>query len=217
MNRIGELAFYGCSSIESISVNANNKNFDNRNNCNAVIEKASNTLIIGCKNTIIPNDIKSIGAFSFYKCDIKEATIPEGVENIKEGAFAFCPELTFVKIPSSIKEIEEGAFYGCPALKDFVSGIPAEKLFGIDESVFGYTDKSVCTLYVPKGSKTAYTKYDGWKEFQNIKELENTSITEIIEPCEDKVIYDINGRKVNNPTKGIYIINGEKILISQLP
>ncbi|MBR2318381.1 MAG: leucine-rich repeat domain-containing protein [Bacteroidaceae bacterium] len=210
---IGDLAFYGCPAIENISVNANNKYFDNRNNCNAVIEKASNTLILGCKNTIIPNGIKSIGEFSFYKCAIKEVTIPEGVEDIKEGAFAFCPELTSVKIPSSIKNIEDGAFYECPALKDFISGIPAEKLFGINESIFGYTDKSVCTLYVPKGSKAAYAECDGWKEFQNIKEFEETSITGIRETCGERIIYDINGRKVKNPTKGIYIINGEKVLI----
>lgn len=213
VKNIGRLAFYGCSGIENITVDAENKYFDNRNNCNAVIEKASNMLILGCKNTIIPNGIKSIGAFSFYECGIKEVAIPEGVEDIKEGAFAFCPELTFVKIPGSIKNIEDGAFYGCPVLKDFVSEIPAEKLFGIDESVFDYVDKSVCTLYVPKGSKAAYTKNDGWKEFQNIKELEETGIAGIRMLDDERRIYDISGRQVDNITKGLYIINGEKVLV----
>ena len=63
---IGDGAFSGCSSLTSVVVDAGNSKYDSRNDCNAIIETASNTLIAGCKNTIIPNSVTSIGDDAFY-------------------------------------------------------------------------------------------------------------------------------------------------------
>ncbi len=68
VSSIDPLAFYGCSSIASIKVNSGNSTYDSRNNCNAIIETASNTLAIGCKNTTIPNTVTTIGNSAFYNC-----------------------------------------------------------------------------------------------------------------------------------------------------
>ena len=58
-------AFCSCDNLTSIVVNAGNTKYDSRNGCNAIIETASNTLIAGCKNTIIPNSVTSIGNYAF--------------------------------------------------------------------------------------------------------------------------------------------------------
>ena len=58
---IGNSVFIGCSGLTSIIVDSNNQTYDSRNNCNAIIETSTNKLIVGCKNTIIPDSVKSIG------------------------------------------------------------------------------------------------------------------------------------------------------------
>ena len=61
---IGYGAFYGCSGLTSINVEAGNVSYDSRDNCNAIIEKATNTLIQGCNNTKIPSGVTEIGDFA---------------------------------------------------------------------------------------------------------------------------------------------------------
>lgn len=78
-------------------------------------------------------------------------------------------------------------------------------------------DNYTATLYVPIGAKEAYQTADYWKKFTNIVEMDFTGIEDI--PADDAVrggkdvYYDLNGRVVNNPTKGIYIKNGKKVVL----
>ena len=88
---IGSSAFSCCSGLESITVESGNTVYDSRDNCNALIETATNKLLSGCKNTIIPNSVSSISW----------------------NAFAHCSGLTSVEIPNSVTEIGSDAFYGC--------------------------------------------------------------------------------------------------------
>ena len=55
VTEIGSQAFWKCSNLESIKVDENNRVYDSRENCNAIIEKSSNKLVIGCKNTKVPS------------------------------------------------------------------------------------------------------------------------------------------------------------------
>ena len=72
---IKDKAFAGCSALSSMIVEKNNPKYDSRNNCNAIIETKTNTLIAGCKNTVIPNNVKSIGENAFYWClNLKSVT-----------------------------------------------------------------------------------------------------------------------------------------------
>ena len=137
---IGDYAFSGCSGLTSIVVEAGNTVYDSRDNCNAIIEKATNTLIRGCNNTKIPSSVTSIGhdAFgdcsgltsieipssvtsighdAFYKCSgLTSMEIPAGVTKIGDRAFLGCSGLTSIEIPSSVTSIGNYAFYGCSGL-----------------------------------------------------------------------------------------------------
>ncbi len=117
---IGELAFGGCGGLESIVVAASNTVFDSRNNCNAIIETKSGRLVAGCKNTVIPDTVKTIGTWAFNRCyGLTSITIPSGVTNIERYAFSGCSGLTSVAIPVGVTSIDGSVFAGCSALSSF--------------------------------------------------------------------------------------------------
>ena len=143
---IGDGAFSNCSGLTSIKVESGNTTYDSRNDCNAIIETASNTLVVGCKNTVIPNSVTRIGDYAFRGCSgLTSVTIPNSVTSIGNWAFAYCSNLQSV-----ISEIE--------------------RPFTIDSSVFDSDTESNGQLTVPKGKKSVYQSTYGWKEFSNIVE-----------------------------------------------
>ncbi len=115
VKKIGDYAFN--DGISSIRVNANNKVYDSRNNCNALIESKNNKLIQGSNKTIIPNSIKIIGINAFRNCKFTNITIPEGVTSIEKGAFCGCKGLTNITIPEGVTRIGADAFLNCDNLK----------------------------------------------------------------------------------------------------
>ena len=99
---IGEGVFMGCSSLSSITVGRGNVVYDSRNDCNAIIVSASDILLAGCKNTIIPNDIVGIATAAFSGCTLLESiTIPESVMNIGNEAFQGCNALSKIIMESN--------------------------------------------------------------------------------------------------------------------
>lgn len=116
-NNIGEFVFGRCPNIESISVDNVNSTYDSRENCNAIIETATNTIIVGCKNTTIPNGITTISAGAFLGCTgLTNIIIPDSVTMIGQQAFAECG-LTSVIIPSSVTNVPVYAFDNCQSLQ----------------------------------------------------------------------------------------------------
>ena len=113
---IGDNAFLGCSGLTSINVESGNPKYDSRDNCNAIIETATNTLINGCSKTIIPSSVTSIGESAFEYCSgLTSVTIPNSVTSIGDYAFVHSG-LTSLTIPSSVISIGDGAFSGCSGL-----------------------------------------------------------------------------------------------------
>ena len=117
VTEIKECAFVGCSALTSIIVAEGNPRYDSRENCNAIIETATNTLIRGCSQTIIPESITEIGEEAFNACDsLTSITIPDGVTSIGAEAFRNCESLKSITIPASVKSIGVMAFDWCEKL-----------------------------------------------------------------------------------------------------
>ena len=114
---IGRRTFNLCSNLNSITVDSENQVYDSRDNCNAIIETSSNTLVFGCNNTVIPNSVTAIADYALQGMDeLKDIIIPNSITSIGECAFNYCISLTSINIPSSIKSIGYHAFYACTGL-----------------------------------------------------------------------------------------------------
>ena len=187
---IGYVAFGGCTNAKTIRVAEGNKVYDSRNDCNAIIHTSSNQLVLGCANTVIPEDVTSLGTLAF--CDSRElktiklpagltsiggwglagtqlttVEIPEQVTYLGYMAFKSCKQLISINLPASMKGISSYAFLDCPNLSSIHSYI-AEP-FTIPDDAFETYETT--TLYVPAGTKALYEATDGWKNFKNIVEM----------------------------------------------
>lgn len=146
-------SFYGCSGLTSIAVENENTVYDSRNNCNALIETATNRIILGCRNTIIPNTVNIIGDAAFLGCDIDSISIPSSVTTIYPEAFSGCIGIASITIPNTISSIGNHAFLHVNNIVYYgsVGGSPwgAKTLNGYLEAGFVYTDstKTILTGY----------------------------------------------------------------------
>ena len=234
---IGEKAFYDCPALASISVASENPTYDSRDNCNAIIQKADNTLIVGCKATTIPNTVTSIGYGAFYGCsaltsiDIPSSVtsigntafsncssltsiiIPNSVTSIGDEMFYGCSSLTSITIPSSMKSIGYGAFYGCSVLTSVICEAVTPPTCG--EDVFGSVPTEFTTLYVPEASVETYRSTNPWSTFGKINNI-NTKIEAVTGSANDgdapRTVYNLSGQRTVQSGKGIYIIGGKKVL-----
>ena len=150
---IGNGAFSCGSKLTSIVVDKNNKKYDSRKGCNAIIEKKSNKLIAGCKNTMIPDSVTSIGDKSFDGCSqLTSIIIPDSITSIEERAFSDCYGLTSIIIPDSVTSIGKEAFSGCSQLTSII--IP-DSITSIEKSTFFMCWK-LTKIIIPKGSKRKF-------------------------------------------------------------
>ncbi len=114
---IGNSAFANCRSLERINVDSGNAKYYSKDNC--LIDTSTQTLILGCKNSILPNGIRSIGNAAFIGCtELTSITIPDSVESIGESACSYCVGLTSITIPDSIKSMGKSAFSYCARLAE---------------------------------------------------------------------------------------------------
>lgn len=90
---------FNCQSVTSIKVDAENPYFDSREDCNAIIRKSDDRLMLGCANTVIPSSVRSISDRAFMECSsLTSLIIPEKVSYIGDFAFSGCTGLTSLKV-----------------------------------------------------------------------------------------------------------------------
>lgn len=181
-----------CSYLTKVIVEDGNSFFDSRDNCNAVIETLTNTLIAGCRTTVIPKGVIAFGDNAFRECQyLEEYTIPEWITSIGIYAFMHCSFLT--KLYSYIRQP-----------------------FKVAPTTFENVPTSSATLYVPKGTKEVYQSTEGWNVFKNILEIENSDVKGISMGRQHFTsIYKLNGQKSEDATKysGVLIRNKKKYIV----
>ena len=213
---IGIQAFDGCSSLTSIIVDKSNTTYDSRGDCNAIIETSTNTLMLGCKNTVIPNSVAAVGFAAFRGCrGLISVTIPNSVTNIGSSAFSKCSSLTSITIPNSVTSIGSWVFSGCYNLNFFKSEIMSP--FTISTNVFDGISSNA-TLQVPKGTKSKYQEFSGWTtHFKNIiEEGEATTYTLSI-TASGNGSASYNSTTVKNQTKAFTLNEGTSATVSFTP
>ena len=227
-------SLYDCNSIGSITVEEGNNYFDSRNNCNAIVKTADNMLLIGCKNTEIPNSVTAIGEQAFMFCQgLTEIVIPESVREIGMWAFENCSNLKTLTLSEGLHAIRWGAFWECGLTSVIVPASVRE----IDPGALWMSDLATLTslieepfevnkicnldayptiLYVPVGTIEKYRATPDWNMFAEIHEVATNnigSLTSVSEQCSN-TLYDLSGRRVQGtPKKGVYIQNGKKMVI----
>lgn len=164
---ISESAFFQCENLSTITVSNENTKYDSRDNCNALIETATNTLLQGSSSTVIPNSVTAIGGRAFQRSNIAEMVIPNSVTAIEAYTFQGS-KIAKIVIPESVKKIGQLAFLDCNSLTTVVcksksvidiSGVPP--FFPLSNAI----------LYVPAESVEAYKVANGWSRFSNIQPL----------------------------------------------
>ena len=179
---IGDFAFYDCDGLTSIVVEEGNPKYDSRDNCNAIVETSTNTLILGCKNSTIPNSVTSIGNSAFYHCKLLTSiTIPNSVTSIDNYAFLSCSGLTLVPIPNSVTKIGSSAFGYCSSLNEVT--IP-NSVTSIGSSAF-----EDCTGLTSITIPNSVTSIGSWA-FDGCSALTSVTIGNSVETIEKEAFRD---------------------------
>ena len=179
---LGENCFSYCPSLVSIIVDKNNKVFDSRENCNAIIYSESNTIVFGCSTTVIPSSVTGLG----------------------NGCFEGCHSLDSIKIPSSVTSLAVRCFWNCSSLKTVTCEMPK----AIKGDFFLDTPINQATLYVPEASLESYKTTYPWSGFGTILPITATGINHITanKAANIDAIYNLDGKRSNGTNRGLNII-----------
>ena len=211
VTEIGDYAFTNCSALTSVTIpnSVTTIKVDAFKDCSALT------------SVTIPNSVTTIGNNAFENCSaLISVTIPNSVTTIGTLTFRDCTNLQKVNIGNSVKTIGIFAFGNCTSITQISSEAVVPPTCELN--VFGGVNKSKCKLIVPKNSLDAYKQADQWKDFLLI-EGSTTGITNTVYNNSGLAdVYTIDGTRrlskastdeINALPKGIYIVNGKKIII----
>ena len=212
----------GCPNLKTVVVDSENPYYDSRENCNAIITTSQNpyftpnTLIAGCKTTIIPNSVVEIGANAFYNCQSLETiTIPNSVTKIGRSAFNACSALSSITLSENLTAIGEWAFDDCNNLIEVVCYATQPP------TISQYTFSGISpTIYVPAESIEQYRAADGWKDLQiqyiswseGCEEYKHINLAVQMLPKISSMIFDISNNGTIEPpyVDSVWILKTEQ-------
>lgn len=227
LTKLGKECFKHCTALKSITLPDDI----------TLIEESAFEECSALETVTFPKNLKEVSAKAFYSCKLKKVDLSQTqVETIGMGAFAHNDQCKEVYLPKTLKTFEgedEGAFSSCGVKKAVCSAVePPKTISGVYDFVAdkkktdpvtwvdiftGFDDDFV--LEVPAGSEEKYKSADGWK---NVANKIATGIRSV-KASQGKVgVYDITGKRYMNHTdaqtvntlqRGIYIINGKKVLV----
>ena len=174
----------------------------------------------------LSDNIELIESCAFFGSELKSIVLPKNLKEIGYYAFGFCSSLTEIKLGEQISAIGDGAFEGC----DLRTVKLGSALRSVGDATFNknYNLKNVycnstvvpsafdnsflegydATLHVPQGARQRYMIAPGWRYFANIVQDESLSGVDEVSVDGESVpveYYDLQGRRVENPTNGVYI------------
>ena len=152
-----------------------------------------------CSDLNVPEGVTEIMPFAFgnltgdaflhYEDGVYSAvpvcvTLPEGVEIIRESAFAFCAGMTEIRLPDSLREIGSHAFYDCAHLGSVTLGEHVETVG--EQAFFNCKSLEVLTVLNPEtqfGDKAYGTSLDWYRA------MENRAAEQLLSPEEAEEAY----------------------------
>ena len=210
----------GCPNLKTVIVDSENPYYDSRESCNAIITTSQNryftpnTLIAGCKTTIIPNSVAEIGDNAFYNCESLDIiTIPSSVSKIGNSAFNACSSLSSIILSENLTAIGDWAFADCNNLSEVVCYALRPP------TISKYTFPSfVPWVYVPTESIERYKAASEWKKllicdiswFEACNEYKHVKLSVI--PYSNKLIYSLvtdDGSEIPD-VDSVWILNTDK-------
>lgn len=225
VKKIGVSAFYPMLYIDSLVVDDENPYYDSRGNCNAIIETSTNTLLAGCKNTMMPDDVehiapnafvgaedlkhitlpkslKQIGEAAFVHCGIEEIVIPEGIQKLEYYTFQYCENLQKVTLPQSLVTIDHAALSHC----GFKSIVIPDAVTTIGDYAFDYC-KFLETVEIGSGVQSiGHAAFDGCQKLKKV-------ISHI--PADSLFAVDSSTWRNISPTCVLYVPRGAKTAYEQ--
>ena len=163
---IGHNTFSACTRLERIDVAEDNPVYKSAGNC--CLTKDGRILVFGCSSSVIPEGVKVIEDFAFYRCSrLRSVTIPEGVEYIGNWSFGDCRKLESVNIPRSVKEIVLCAFSGTSIKDIFIDLDDPDKCPDLIEPFKGRRINRM-NVHVPEEAFYKYSHHPFFKRFLRV-------------------------------------------------
>lgn len=174
----------------------------------------------------LPQGLKSMQAAFYYCQNLPSIEVPSSVEVLGPHSFYYCRKLKDVKLHTGLKEIGQYTFYNCTSLTELTLPPTLDTIgtsaFNSDKAITSLTCRATvppkvaadnifssfaatCTLLVPEESIPAYKAADGWKNFKNVQINTGVNGLENDEADVAAEYYNLQGIRVANPTRGIYI------------
>ena len=186
---IGDYAYYGCYSLKAVTIPTGTASIGARAfyNCYKLVSAS------------IPKTVTTVEDYAFYNCHSMDAiAFPDGLSNL--GAFALysCGNLTSVIVPEGITSIGEKTFCYCTAL--ITVDLP-DTLTSIATNAF--YDCSVASIKIPNSVTSI-----GTNAFYNCNAMSEITIPSGLATIEDGMLYSCASIKSVEIPDGITAIGG---------